>query len=168
MIRRVTSHVTRNITWISNNVLSSNTSLPFSFCANLQSEGFALLKEVQRFVHVSMSLSFIASTKFVVSSKLICFVSLREILIQMYSWFVLARWQNVKPRFEDTMLPFDESKFKETFGYLSCDCFPSCSDVRYSVQSSSIPLSLTELSWGRYETCTKFQYNFSISISLNK
>ncbi|XP_011151006.2 sodium channel protein Nach [Harpegnathos saltator] len=59
------------------------------------------------------------------------------------------RWRNVKPRFENTMIPFDDSEFEETFGYLSCDCFPSCTDVTYSVQSSSIPLSLTELSWGR-------------------
>ncbi|XP_032686205.1 sodium channel protein Nach-like isoform X2 [Odontomachus brunneus] len=59
------------------------------------------------------------------------------------------RWRNIKPRFENTMVPFDESEFEGTFGYLSCDCFPSCSDVTYSVRSSSIPLSLTELSWGR-------------------
>ncbi|XP_014481168.1 PREDICTED: sodium channel protein Nach-like isoform X2 [Dinoponera quadriceps] len=56
------------------------------------------------------------------------------------------RWRNVKPRLENAMEPFGESEFE---GYLSCDCLPSCDDVTYSVQSSSIPLSLTELSWGR-------------------
>ncbi|XP_071574105.1 LOW QUALITY PROTEIN: sodium channel protein Nach-like [Temnothorax nylanderi] len=55
------------------------------------------------------------------------------------------RWQNVNPRFKDDMTPF---KFEELSGYLTCDCFPSCTDVTYNVQSSSIP-SLSELSWGR-------------------
>ncbi|XP_012234766.2 sodium channel protein Nach-like [Linepithema humile] len=60
------------------------------------------------------------------------------------------RWKNVKPRFENVMTPFDESKFEGLSGYLSCDCLPSCTDVMYNLQSSSLPLSRSNLSFGRY------------------
>lgn len=58
------------------------------------------------------------------------------------------RWQNVKPRAENVMTPFNDSIFERT-GYLTCDCFPSCTDITYNVKTSSIPLSLSELLWGR-------------------
>ncbi|XP_026828089.1 sodium channel protein Nach [Ooceraea biroi] len=58
------------------------------------------------------------------------------------------KWQNVKPRVENNMTPFNDSMF-EGIGYLSCNCFPSCTDITYNVKSNSIPLSLSELYWGR-------------------
>ncbi|KAK2576859.1 hypothetical protein KPH14_005491 [Odynerus spinipes] len=62
------------------------------------------------------------------------------------------RWLYVKPRYEKLMVPFNQNNFQATSGYITCDCLPSCKDIKYTVSTSDIPLDIPQLVWNRKKT----------------